>query len=133
MELEHRCPRALRDGGIAMSWWFRVRDKDGRVHYVGVEVPFFLLFALTGISLALLLGQLVAAPIPTMLLFFSVTVIGFVFFAIAKLSVMVGGRPVSFGSAGMRPAMRAMYHAGYVLMAVGAVLTLLSIALVSRM
>ena len=109
-----------------MSWWFRVRDKDGRVHYVAVEIPFFLLFALTGISLALLLGQLVVAPIPTMLLFFSVTVIGFVFFAIAKLSV-------SFGSGRMRPAMRAMYRAGYVLMAVGAVLTLLSIAVVRRM
>ena len=126
-------PLGSETGRCAVSLWLSFPDKTGRVHYYAVEVPFFLLPVGLGVTVALLLAALVDAPVATMLTFFSIALGGFLLLAAAKLSVILRGRLISFGSAQMHPAARAIYRAGYVLMAVGSALTLASIALVSRM
>lgn len=39
-----------------MSFWFRRRDKEGRVHWYAVDVPLLVVITLIGIVTALLLS-----------------------------------------------------------------------------
>jgi hypothetical protein len=54
---------------------------------------------------------------------FSITLAGLALFAVAKLSVILRTRLVSFGPRLMSPAMANLYRAGYWLMAVGIIAT----------
>lgn len=63
-----------------------------------------------------------AAPHPGL---FVIAIAGLLLFVVAKLSVIVRIRRVSFGTALMSPAMANAYRAGYWLMLVGVVATFL--------
>lgn len=116
-----------------MSLWIPRRDKNGRLYYFVVGVPITLIFAAIGFCICLLLVCVVTAPTGSMLSFLAVTGSGFFLFAVAKVSVFRQGRLVSFGSAKMSPRMRMTYRTGWVLMAIGATLTLFAVWFASRM
>lgn len=59
-------------------------------------------------------------------------VLGLLFFITAKISVIKLGRLLSFGTAGMRPLMRYSYWLGYLLMAIGVILTLASASILKH-
>ncbi len=54
---------------------------------------------------------------------FAITLVGFVLFLCAKLSLLRQGRLVSFGPGLMSPAMKNIYRGGYWVMIVGAMAT----------
>ncbi len=115
-----------------MSLWIRRRDPAGRLFYYAVEVPFAFIIPATGIVLALLLGSLAAAPIPTLLVCSSIALTGSVLIGVAKWSMFRKGILVSFGSAGMSRRMRAFYRIGWSLVIAGTAITLLAVGVVSR-
>jgi hypothetical protein len=116
-----------------MSLWIQKRDKTGRLYYFAVGVPVLLIFPAVGIVIALLLFCMLTAPVESMLSFFVVTGFGFLLFAVAKVSVFRQGHLVSFGSAKMSPQMKMAYRTGWVLMVIGATLTLFAVWFASRM
>jgi hypothetical protein len=85
-----------------------------------------------GIVLAILLGNLTAAPVPTLLVSFAIALAGSVLVAVAKWSMFRQGRLVFFGSTGMSRGMRAFYRIGWSLVIVGTAIMLLAIAFVSH-
>lgn len=80
----------------------------------------------------LLLGNLGAAPITTLLVCFSLALTGSVLVGVAKWSMFRQGLCMSFGSAGMSRGMRAFYRLGWALMIIGTAITLLRVAVVLR-
>ncbi len=115
-----------------MSLWFRIRDKDGSVHHVSIPFEPLLFVALVGISVAILLpflqmfrAAVVTSPVSTSIACASLLMVGFAFFALAKVSVIRAGHLVSFGPRKMSRMMRSLYYVGYVLLAVGTVTVLL--------
>ena len=56
---------------------------------------------------------------------FFIAIAGFLFFLVAKLSVITSNRRISFGTRFMSPAMANIYRAGYWLMFVGVLATFL--------
>lgn len=118
-----------------MSLWIPRRDKNGRLYFFVVGLPIVLipLVFVIPLCLCLLTFCVVTAPVETMLSFLAVTGFGFLLFAVAKVSVFRQGRLVSFGSAKMNSQMRTAYRTGWVLMVIGATLTLFAISFASRM
>ena len=110
-----------------MSLWIPKRDKNGRLYFIVVELPIFLIFPAIGFVICLLLSCVATAPVESMLSFLAVTGFGLFLFAVAKVSVFRQGHLVSFGSAKMSPQMRTAYRTGWVLMVIGATLTLFAV------
>lgn len=79
-----------------------------------------------GIGLAMLLTvvcrNLIAGQVPNPSAF-AITLGGFAFFLVAKLSVVCRGHFVSFGVGRMSPQMKNVYRAGWWLMVVGVMAT----------
>lgn len=75
----------------------------------------FLLVFLFGVEAV---GNMASGLVPHPL-FFPLAVFGFVLFFVAKLSVILWQRPISFGTGLMRVSMANLYRMGYWLMAVG--------------
>jgi hypothetical protein len=113
-----------------MSIWIHRRDQGGRLSHFAVEVPLGLIMPLIGIVVAVLLGNLAAAPIPTLLVCFAIALTGSALVGVAKWSVSGQGLAASFGSTGMSKGMRAIYRIGWSLVIAGSAVTLLSIGLV---
>ena len=120
-------------GQCHVSLWIPKRDKTGRVYYFVVELPIMVILAIVAIGVSLLVSCVATAPVESMLSFLAVTGIGFFLFAVAKVSVFRQGELVSFGSARMSAKMKTAYRTGWVLMAIGATLTLLAVWIASRM
>jgi hypothetical protein len=97
-----------------------------------IEAPVVFIIPVIGITLALLLGYLGAAPIATLLVCFSIALTGSVLVAVAKWRMFRQGLSVSFGSAGMSSRTRACYRIGWALMIIGTVITLIGVAIVLR-
>lgn len=115
-----------------MSLWIPKRDKNGRLYFFVVGLPISLIFPAIGICMCLLMFCLATAPVESMFSFLAVTGFGFLLFAMAKASGFRQGCLVSFGSAKMDPRMRTAYRTGWILMAIGATLTLFAVWCVSR-
>ena len=112
-----------------MSLWIQRRDKNGRLYYISIGVfPLVLM-----IPLSLLMFLVLSAPVGSMLSFLALVGLGFFLFAVAKTSVFRQGCLVSFGSAKMGPGMRTAYRTGWLLMVIGATLTLFAVWFASRL
>ena len=109
-----------------MSIWWRTKDERGTVHYVAIDISYLGLVVVFAVLLAFLLPAIAAAQYPALLLSLWCTVLGFAAFATAKLSVILRGRLVSFGSGPMTSPMKFLYRFGYTGMALGGVLGLLA-------
>lgn len=110
-----------------MSFWFRYRDRQGVMHEVSISVMPMMIFVAAAGVLAVILPLLfgfrdVAGHSPVTIAGFCVAALGlgFIAFAVAKVSVIRRGRVVSFGPASMSQRMRALYIVGYVMLALGA-------------
>ncbi len=115
-----------------MSLWIPRRDQADRFSYLVIEALVIFIMPVIGITLALLLGNLGAAPITTLLVCFSLALTGSVLVGVAKWSMFRQGLCMSFGSAGMSRGMRAFYRLGWALMIIGTAITLLRVAVVLR-
>jgi hypothetical protein len=108
-----------------MSFWIVKRDKTGRRHHLSISVPIVPIIALFGLLSVCILSVIGSLSTAAVLLVFSIVMVGFALLGTAKLSVILRGRRVSFGSAQMSPGMRRLYRAGYALLLPAAVVTLL--------
>jgi hypothetical protein len=81
---------------------------------------FYLLAPGLGLFGLMFLANLGRAVSPPALILYG---LGFALFLIAKLSVILSGRLITFGSRPMRPTYRVLYRLGYALMAAGALFT----------
>jgi hypothetical protein len=115
-----------------MSLWIRRKEQAGRWSYLAVEGPVVFIMPVIGIIAVVLVVNLVAAPVATLLVCFSIAVTGSLLVGVAKWSMFRQGLFVLFGSAGMSGRMRAFYRIGWSLMILGTAITLLSVAIVLR-
>jgi hypothetical protein len=113
-----------------MSLWIRKRGHAGQWFWLVVEVPLLPIILAIGLTLAVLLGRLAAAPVETLLACFSIAAAGSVFIAVAKWSLFRRGVLVSFGSARMSRGMTVLYRLGWLLVIAGTTITLTGIGLV---
>jgi hypothetical protein len=113
-----------------MSLWIRKKGHTGQWFYLIIEVPFPLVMLVVAVITVILLENLAAAPVGTLLVCFSVAALGSVLVAVAKWSLIRRGVLVSFGSAGMSRGMMIVYRLGWLLLFIGAVVTLFCTRLV---
>ena len=107
-----------------MSFWIWHRRKDGKVGLTGVEFPPMMPIA---VVVAAVISAFVLPWPPTTLGVLALVLlgIGFAMILAAKLSTPNRWRLLAFGSAGMSTRMRWLYHLGYGLLGVGAVIIFL--------
>ena len=115
-----------------MSLWIPHRDAEGRLYFYTINIPFFLVVAISAICLAILLNLATTAPLEALVLSATMLLVGFASFLLAKISVYQTGFWFSFGSGRMTARMRHFYRLGYLLMIPGALMTFLLSVLVIR-
>jgi hypothetical protein len=118
--------------GCAMSLWIRKRGEGRQRWYFAVELPIGLILIVVPTVLFAFLGNLLAAPIQTLLCCFAVAGAGSVLIGVSKWALLRQGIFMSFGSAGMSPRARVLYRVGWLLFIIGVAATLLGIAVAPR-
>ena len=115
-----------------MSLWIRRRDADGNVHLYAIPFDPLALLTVIGVAIGFLLPFVLAfrnfaaqQPAQTAHTLATALGVGFIMFAIAKMSVIRGGMLVSFGPSRMNRLMRFFYFSGYTIMTCSAFLVLL--------
>ncbi|HEY6199386.1 MAG TPA: hypothetical protein VI231_12300 [Candidatus Binatia bacterium] len=107
-----------------MSWWIYKKDKDGKVYLISADVAPAILPAMT------ILGLLAAMLFPFLLQSGPLGMIqlllwgGFLCLLAAKVSLFRRGIWFSWGTGQMTRQWARVYKIGYVLMGVGAVMTI---------
>jgi hypothetical protein len=106
-----------------MSFWFLKRANDKGWNWVGLDLlPLPFIWAVFAIFLNVVILEIRSSPVVSVWTFLLPMLAGFILFLIAKISMMRRASILSFGSAAMTPRMRALYHAGYALMVLAAVM-----------
>lgn len=93
---------------------------------------FFIGMPLIGLAAAIIGINMVQHPTPYVWISLCLYIVGFAFFAFAKLSLIKSGKLISFGSSHMTKKNATAYKLGYLMMALGFVIIWLLIHIRAR-
>lgn len=102
-----------------MSFWIYRKNKEGKREVYSVTIPFELLMIAFGLLAAIFIPRYIINPGHALKDSFLIVVVGFVLFAISKVSLYRKGIWNSWGARLMDKPYRFLYRFGYLLMALG--------------
>ena len=107
-----------------MSFWIYKKNKEGKKEMFSVTIPIEMLMIIIGLLTALIVPRYLIKPIRIMTDSMFIVILGFILFAIAKVSLFSKGIWNSWGSKLMNTPYRILYRTGYILMGIGVVVLL---------
>jgi hypothetical protein len=102
-----------------MSYWSSIKEKDGSINTILIDIPPGLVIILVGIIAAITIPNMLAAPLKVFSIFSFIACFGLLLFVISKISVLEKGLFLSFGTKSMKPIFKVFYIVGDILIFLG--------------